>query len=563
MSSVFIDRLLSASRSGEVLQLASTQVEAADLRQAALAGEADAYGLRLAGARIIGTLDLRAVRVPVPLVFTGCEFTEPLLIEGAELHELVIEDGSVPRISGNGVRIARDLVLSGTTAGEIRLRGAAVRGEVRFVRSVLTCPGGTALDLSQATLGAGLELGRARIQGSITLAYARISGPAGLRGTALSDPLDDVCVRASGVRIEGDLWLNGLTATGGAVNFRNATIAGALDAEGAEIVNPGGRTLSLQQIQVQANIRICGGFRSVGVVVLTRADIGGRLRCDGATLRWEPGAGPPLPATGSWPNELGSAIELISATIGGGIDLGWNILAGGVDFTDASTTYLADDPERDWPEQTRLGGFRYERYAATERRTGVGIWDAGRRIAWLAGMRPYDPRAWEQAAKVLRAGGDQYGADRILIAQRRHARRTRAFPQSPWGRAGNAVLDGTVGYGYRPQRALLILLGLILVVFGSVSLPAGRETMRTTDQQAVVYTVGEQCGDGHVRCFNAFFYAVDTVVPIINLNQRSTWYPSPGRPGGTLLAWWLNVCTILGWIASTIFALSFTRLGRG
>jgi hypothetical protein len=35
MTSVFIDRLLSSSRSGEGLQLASLQVEAADLRRAA------------------------------------------------------------------------------------------------------------------------------------------------------------------------------------------------------------------------------------------------------------------------------------------------------------------------------------------------------------------------------------------------------------------------------------------------------------------------------------------------------------------------------------------------
>jgi hypothetical protein len=64
-----------------------------------------------------------------------------------------------------------------------------------------------------------------------------------------------------------------------------------------------------------------------------------------------------------------------------------------------------------------------------------------------------------------------------------------------------------------------------------------------------------------VRCFDAFFPAVGILVPIIDLRQRDTWYPSPDR-GGAALEWWLNVGTILGWIASTIFALSFTRLGR-
>jgi hypothetical protein len=31
-----------------------------------------------------------------------------------------------------------------------------------------------------------------------------------------------------------------------------------------------------------------------------------------------------------------------------------------------------------------------------------------------------------------------------------------------------------------------------------------------------------ECGDGLVRCFNAFFYAVDTAVPIVDLKQRAT-----------------------------------------
>jgi len=29
------------------------------------------------------------------------------------------------------------------------------------------------------------------------------------------------------------------------------------------------------------------------------------------------------------------------------------------------------------------------------------------------------------------------------------------------------------------------------------------------------------------------------------------------------MEWWLNICTVLGWIASTIFVLSLTRIGHG
>ena len=763
------EQLLAASRAGKVLRCGSdgerAVVAAADLRRACLAssgGAADPFGLRLAYAQVRGPLNLRAAAVPVPLSFTTCDFTDPINVEGADLHELVVTDGRregtpagapesasrLPGLLGNGVRIAHDLVLSGTTiaadlatrasfshtsavwlteaviggrllaagtqvvgaggramqcdrttvAGDVRLvhgfratgevrllamhlagsldltgahlsatdgpaldlaeatvggsvflldaahdrirpsvrgriemgrtvihgqllvrnavleapaaaparagylaeqtsrrpvllasgltvhgqctieagstvqggiilRGAELRGGVRFERAEIRNPDDVALDLSHATLGASLELRDAAVEGTVSITHARVAGPVELDGTALTRPSRRRCLHATGVRVEGDVGLQGLTATNGAVNFRGAVIAGVVDAEDAEIVNPGSRTLSLHQAQVQANVRICGRFRSVGVVVLTRATIGGRLRCDGATLAWQ--AAPEQADTGHR-NPLGSAFEAISATVRGGIDLGWHVTAGGVDFTDATTTYLADNAGSDWPAATSLGGFSYERYAAVDRTGGIGTWDARQRIGWLAGLRPYDPRSWEQAARVLRAGGDHDGADAVLIAQRRHARRTPELALSRGRRALDATLDVTIRYGYRPQRALAILVLLIAAVTISLSFPATRATMRTTDQNARVFaTAGPvasdvpagDCGGGTVRCFNVFFYAVDTVVPIIDLKQRATWYPSPDR-GGAVLEWWLNLCTILGWIASTIFVLSLTRLGR-
>jgi hypothetical protein len=35
----------------------------------------------------------------------------------------------------------------------------------------------------------------------------------------------------------------------------------------------------------------------------------------------------------------------------------------------------------------------------------------------------------------------------------------------------------------------------------------------------------DACGNGQVRCFNAFLYAIDTVIPLVSLGQRTTWYP--------------------------------------
>jgi hypothetical protein len=73
----------------------------------------------------------------------------------------------------------------------------------------------------------------------------------------------------------------------------------------------------------------------------------------------------------------------------------------------------------------------------------------------------------------------------------------------------------------------------------------------------------DACGDGEVRCFSPVLYAIDTVVPLISLNQRSSWYPDTRVRYGELVLWWLNLATLLGWLLSSIFVLSLARLSRG
>jgi hypothetical protein len=52
------------------------------------------------------------------------------------------------------------------------------------------------------------------------------------------------------------------------------------------------------------------------------------------------------------------------------------------------------------------------------------------------------------------------------------------------------------------------------------------------------------------------------VVPLVSLDQRSTWYPDPNVRDGAFMQWWLNAATLLGWLLSSIFVLSLARLSR-
>jgi len=88
---------------------------------------------------------------------------------------------------------------------------------------------------------------------------------------------------------------------------------------------------------------------------------------------------------------------------------------------------------------------------------------------------------------------------------------------------------------------------------GTASVPAG-----TASDPAP----GDVCGDGQVRCFNPVLYAIDTVVPLISLDQRSTWYPDARTRDGTLMEWWLNAAAVLGWLLTSIFVLALASLAR-
>jgi hypothetical protein len=135
---------------------------------------------------------------------------------------------------------------------------------------------------------------------------------------------------------------------------------------------------------------------------------------------------------------------------------------------------------------------------------------------------------------------------------------------------------------------LWLLAALLILVTASLLIPGAQAAMRATTAAGLVYTphgplrpdaaarpspegppgttrrseTADPCGDGRVRCFNPVLYAIDTVIPLLSLDQRSTWYPDAHAPDGAIMQWWLNAATILGWLLSSIFVLSLASLAR-
>ncbi len=437
---------------------------------------------------------------------------------------------------------------------------------------VLRAPGRTALDLTNAEIRALFRLDEgAAVEGTIRLAGSVIHGTLALHGE-MSQPGHRSLVGGSAMVVDGDVYLDGLRTDGGLVNFRGATL-GSLTAGGARLHNPGGYSLRLSQAVVKGSVLLVDGFTSTGLVALNRTTIEGRLQFTGGSFTC------PAPAPG---NEHGHAIEAISATVRGGIDLGWKAVSPSVDFTDAATTFLADDPAT-WPERFTIAGLTYERFEKPQGGQPQRIWDQAARCAWLSRQTEFDSGPYEQAARVFRQHGYTSEAEHVLIAQRRHARQV-GRSSAIWPRRAIDAIYATIGYGYRPSRVLWLLAALLVLVAASLGMHASQATLRATNGNGDVYgTSGlitsanppasgsssrgsspraDSCGDGEVRCFSPVLYAIDTVVPLISLDQRSTWYPDPHVRGGQFMLWWLNLATLLGWLLSSIFVLSLARLSR-
>jgi hypothetical protein len=513
--------------------------------------------------RITGTLVLGRTRVAGELLIRNAILTAPAAEPPNPFYSMRRQSHA---INASRLSVGALMTIEGETVvrGSIHLASAELGGLSVNHPVSLDAAGRTALDLTNAELRASVRiLGGVPVRGTTRLDGAHIRGGLELVDAQLSDPEGTALLSADGMVVEGDVDLHHLTATGGQLKFWRATLESGLDATGASLTNEGGPTLRLHQATVKGSVRMVNGFSSVGYVMLNRSVIEGRLDCNHGTFHC---------GQSSQMNPGTHAIQAIATTARGGMAFGWHAVTPSIDLTDATTTVLEDDPKK-WPAEFYISGFSYQRFDAPGVGTTSGIWDWRPRRAWLKKQVVYDAGPYEQAARVFRQHGYAYPAEQILIAQRADARRAPGSRRTVVGRTLDAAYGWVLGYGYRPGRVLWLLAMLLTLVSATLYLPAAQATMRASDERGDVYgttglltpdpaVAGDVCGDGHVRCFQPVLYAIDTVVPLVSLDQRSTWYPNPHSPWGTALQWWLNIATVVGWLLSSIFLLSFARMAR-
>lgn len=228
-------------------------------------------GVRLKGARIEGALDLTDCTgtggegLPA-LVLADCEIAEPVDVSHARLA----------RLSLRGSRLSRLAAAQTDIGGELDLCNTAPIG------------------------GDGRETLVANLRG------ARIGGDLLARGARLARALDsdEDALMLQSAAIGGDLLIDGGFEAFGRLSLNNARIAGALNGEGAQVLNrsddASGQAINADGAEIGAVI-LCGKFKAEGEVRFASALIARDVDLSGGAFR----------------NDLGAALTFSSADIGG------------------------------------------------------------------------------------------------------------------------------------------------------------------------------------------------------------------------------------------------------
>jgi hypothetical protein len=521
------------------------------------------------------TRGIRFRRCRLPhLEASGVEVRGPLALVGSWLDWLSLYGGHVAgQLDVSGAHLEQpgatalnaDLLTVGATVyahdvavrGAVRLPNATIKGQLELHGAHLANPGGYAFVGGGLNLGGGLLCGRGfRSEGTIAMRGATIGGSLDLGDAHLANPGGEALTGARLV-IGHDLTsAPGLTVEG-QIRLHGARIEGAVELAGARLSNPDSHALTAYRLTVGGGVFCVNGFTTDGTLHLPLGHVTGRFNLYGATLRNPDRDAVNLNGTtiegnlncsrltvhgrfGLWQTVVTGQVDFTGATLTAGGDEALcaeqlqaralilrtaEPITGGVDLRYATVGRLSDDPAV-WPARVRLGGFEYDEVKPPLR--------AAQRLAWL-GRDPdgYLPQVYEQLAAVYRRLGHDGDARRILAAKQRRWRESLSPPTRVWG----YLQDVTVGYGYRPGRAGLWLLALLLIgttVFG-LRPPA-------------------RVDPGQGPAFNALVYTLDLLLPVIDFGQERAYQP---RGAAQWLAYGLIAA---GWILATTVAAGLTRV---
>lgn len=421
-------------------------------------------------------------------------------------------EGEVAALKIQGARITGVLDLKYATVDSvIRLSDCDFEETPDFSGAQLSY-----LNLTKSALP-GLRSARVRVDGGVRLTDCRFRGPVRLTGAQISGTLfmertevtapdGEPALLLNQAEIGEELCAPALRARG-EVRLAGAKVAGSLNLNEASFERPGGVALTAETLTADADVEI------------RHAHVRGRLEMRGARI-----AGRLDLSHTRVANPDGMALRASSCVIGELWLRGGPRMEGILNLRRSQIEVLLMEPDV-VPDQVRLNNLTYTSL--------LSHLPAPQRLPMLA--RDGDgfiPHSYEQLTAAYRRIGDDDAARLVQLAKQRRRRAT-----LPWfGRLWGYVQDATVGYGFRPLRAAVWLLSLMAV--GSVVYALHPPHPLKADEAPK---------------FNAVFYTLDLLLPIIDFGQERAYAPEGW-------AQWLSYALVItGWILATTVVTGVTR----
>ncbi len=195
--------------------------------------------------------------------------------------------------------------------------------------------------------------------------------------------------------------------------------------------------------------------------------------------------------------------------------------------------------ELKWPAKsedgryrTQLSGFSFERIDAKN------PLELHRTLLKLLSDSVFHASAYEQIEHYWAAAGYQSFADEVFVDRRLRQARTEA---SVIGELLDYALFYVVGFGRYPQRSIYFIAGFLTMG----SLLFRKKWMNLVESNNSYASLH----------YNAFWYSLDTLLPVVDLRMQKAW-----EPYGWKLYTYYVMHRIAGFVLVPVFLLSFTGI---
>lgn len=519
--------VIAALASGARLNMAGKSVKASFLR--ALLFDPASFqvphpvALRIDGARIEGRANFGGMAIPFSVAFTHCTFSHLVIFTKATCVNLSLNGSHVPGFRAAFLTVEKTLSLGHgfSSSGQVRLFGADI-GKLDAEDARVNNPDGYAINGDYCHVRNYATFEKSTFRGTVRMLGAAVDGQLDFTGVVIRGRRGDDALVLDSVRVPG-----GITASGATIFGPTWLVAvqssHEINFSSARFVAPNERALDASRL-------------SAGSLNLTEAHVFGEVKVAGARMET-------LDCTDSvFKAPADYSLDLDSSRISGAFHANFAVVQGALDLTNTNI-HVYRDRRISWPESIKLIGAHYDRLEGDEDRLGVTRTSTRERLAWLLRDPDFHPQKYRSVAQAY-ANVGQARLQRAVLIEGEHQRRIARTHgmQRGLSTAWSGVLRGLIGYGYRPGRAVLWLLALILAGTGIAWLEHQSGTITNT-------------GDA-TTTFNPFRYAVAVLFPVASLTD-ATGFAVTGPA-----AWTSFALAIAGWFLAAIVVAGFAGIFR-